>query len=161
MVIFVSGKLLADINVHTTTTMTTEMAPKRFNLYLCTAHIWSIDSSQSKVSTDQYHMTLSQTQVETHQGQVFSWSWTLTSLWIFVGSLAQVFSQMIRTSQKTRSPLNLYSYYLNLNHFWNRQFLSAPSLKERVKELETERTFIKIMHQSIPPMPIDPPPHGH
>ena len=30
----------------------------------------------------------------------------------------------------------------------------APSLKERVKELETERAFIKIMHQSIPPVPI-------
>ena len=33
--------------------------------------LWSIDSCQSKVSADQYHMSLSPAQVSTHRGFVF------------------------------------------------------------------------------------------
>ena len=33
--------------------------------------LWSIDSCQNKVSADQYHLTVSRTQVSTHRGQVF------------------------------------------------------------------------------------------
>ena len=79
------------------------MAPILVNL--CIAYIyavwywrsilWSIDSYQIKVSADQYHVTISQAQVRTHRGKVFFWSWSLTRLWIFVGSRAQVFSQFI------------------------------------------------------------------
>ena len=40
------------------------------NLILHTL-LWSIDSGQNRVSTNQYHMTISQAQVSTHQGYVF------------------------------------------------------------------------------------------
>ena len=33
--------------------------------------LWSIDSSQNRVSTDQYHLTVSWAQVPTHRGWVF------------------------------------------------------------------------------------------
>ena len=33
--------------------------------------LWSIDTCQKKVSADQYHLTISRTQVRPHQGQLF------------------------------------------------------------------------------------------
>ena len=36
-----------------------------------TSMLWSVDRCQNRVSTDQYHLTVSRAQVSTHQGQVF------------------------------------------------------------------------------------------
>ena len=41
--------------------------------------LWSIDSCLNRVTADQYHLTVSRAQVLTHQGQVFFWSYPLTS----------------------------------------------------------------------------------
>ena len=76
-----------------------------FAIWYWRSILWSIDSCQIKVSADQYHMTISQPQVGTHRGQVVFWSWPLTRLWIFIGFQAQVFSQIIRTSQKNLSSI--------------------------------------------------------
>ena len=43
--------------------------------------LWSIDSCRNKVSSDQYHLTVSRAQVSTHQGQVFFRSYPLTRYW--------------------------------------------------------------------------------
>ena len=50
-------------------------------------------------------LTISRAQVGTHLGKVFFLSWSLTRLWIFIESRAQVFAQIIRTSQTTGAPL--------------------------------------------------------
>ena len=44
----------------------------------CTSMLSSIDSSQNRVSADQYHQPVSRAQVSTHQGRVFFWSYPLT-----------------------------------------------------------------------------------
>ena len=41
----------------------------------------------------------------THWGQIFFLKLTLTRLWIFIGSQAQILSQITKTSQKFRAPL--------------------------------------------------------
>ena len=41
--------------------------------------LWLIDSCQSRVSTDQYHLTVPRAQVSTHRGRVFFWSYSLTN----------------------------------------------------------------------------------
>ena len=40
------------------------------NLLYWTFTIWSIDSCQNRIATDQYHMIISQAQVSTHRGDV-------------------------------------------------------------------------------------------
>ena len=37
----------------------------------CTSMLWSIDSCQNRVNTDQYHLTVPQAQVTTHRGQIW------------------------------------------------------------------------------------------
>ena len=44
-----------------------------------TSMFWSIDSCQNRVPADQCHLTVSRAQVSTHRGQVFFWSYKLTS----------------------------------------------------------------------------------
>ena len=44
-----------------------------------TSMFWSIDSCQNRVPADQHHLTVSRAQVSTHRGQVFFWSYPLTS----------------------------------------------------------------------------------
>ena len=46
-----------------------------------TSMLWSIDSCQNKVSTDQYHLSESRAQVSTHRGDVFFLSYPLTRYW--------------------------------------------------------------------------------
>ena len=41
------------------------------HLWYWTSMLWSIDTCQNKVSTDQYHVTISWAQVEAHRGQLF------------------------------------------------------------------------------------------
>ena len=55
--------------------------------------LWSIDSCQSRVSTDQYHLTVSCAQVSTHWGRVFFWSlhWQVTSFQMIAGSSIYIF----------------------------------------------------------------------
>ena len=50
--------------------------------------LWSIDSSQNRVSADQYHLTVSRAPVSTHQGQVFFEviGWQVTSFQMIAGS---------------------------------------------------------------------------
>ena len=43
--------------------------------------LWWTDSCQSRVSADQYHLTVSRAQVSTPRGQVFFWSYPLTTYW--------------------------------------------------------------------------------
>ena len=50
----------------------------RENWY-CTSMLWSIDSCENRVSADHYHLTVSRVQVSIHRGQVFCWSYLLTS----------------------------------------------------------------------------------
>ena len=59
----------------------------------CTSMLWSIDSCQSRVSTDQYHLTVSCAQVSTHWGRVFFWSlhWQVTSFQMIAGSSIYIF----------------------------------------------------------------------
>ena len=62
-----------------------------------TLMFWSIDSCQNRVPVDQYHLTVSRAQVSTQRGQVFFWSYPLTSKLVFKWSQAQVqfFSKFI------------------------------------------------------------------
>ena len=46
-------------------------AQKQTDIAYCTSMLWSIDSCQNRISTDQYHLTILQAQVSTHQGRVF------------------------------------------------------------------------------------------
>ena len=73
----------------------------------------SVDSCENKVSTDQYHMTYHALKCRTHRVHVI-----LTRLWIFIGLQAQVFSQIIRTSQKLGAPVSglAKSIYCFLNN---------------------------------------------
>ena len=50
--------------------------------------LWSIDSCQNRVSTDQYHLTASQAQESTHRGRVFFdvIRWQVTSFQLIAGS---------------------------------------------------------------------------
>ena len=58
---------------------------KSYTLYLvwlratwdCTFMLWSINSCQNRLSAHQYHMTVSQAQVSTHQDCMFFWSYLL------------------------------------------------------------------------------------
>ena len=45
----------------------------------CTSMLWSIDSCQNRISTDQCHLTVPRAQVSTHRGRVFFWSYQLTN----------------------------------------------------------------------------------
>ena len=44
-----------------------------------TSMLWSVDSCQNRVSTDQYHLTLPRAQLSTHQGRVIRWQITSVS----------------------------------------------------------------------------------
>ena len=44
-----------------------------------TSMFWSIDRCQNRVPADKYHLTILRAQVSTHRGQVFFWSYPLTS----------------------------------------------------------------------------------
>ena len=47
--------------------------------------LWLIDSCQNKVSSDQFHITISQTQFKAfHRGHMFFWSWLLTRCWFWL-----------------------------------------------------------------------------
>ena len=45
----------------------------------CTSMLWSVDSCQNRISTDQSHLTVSQAQVSTYRGRVSFWSYPMTS----------------------------------------------------------------------------------
>ena len=47
----------------------------------CTLMLWSIDSCQNRVSSDQYHLTVSPVPVSTYRGRVSFLSYSLTSYW--------------------------------------------------------------------------------
>ena len=53
--------------------------------------LWSIDSCQSKVSADQYHLTVSRAQVSTHPGRIFFEviRWQVTSFQMIAGSFCK------------------------------------------------------------------------
>ena len=55
---------------------------------LCTSISWSHDSGQNMVSTDQYHSTVSRTEVSTHRGRVFFEviRWQVTFFQMIAGS---------------------------------------------------------------------------
>ena len=77
-----------------------------YTVWYCRSILWSIDSCQIRVSADQYHMTTSRAQVGIVELKCFFFlSWPLTWLWIFIGSRAQVFPHILRTSQTTGAPL--------------------------------------------------------
>ena len=56
--------------------------------------MWSIDSGQNRVSTNQYHMAISQAQESTHQGYVFFevLRWQVTSFQLIAGSTPILFN---------------------------------------------------------------------
>ena len=45
--------------------------------------LWSIDSCQNRVSADQYHLTVSRSQMSTHRSQVFFWKLSADKLLVF------------------------------------------------------------------------------
>ena len=54
-------------------------------LWYWTSMLWSTDTCQNKVSADQYHVNISQAQVNSSSRlSVFLWSWPLTRCWGFL-----------------------------------------------------------------------------
>ena len=51
-------------------------------LWYWTSMLWSIDTCQNKASADQYHVTISWSQISSSRSSVF-WSWPLTKCWFF------------------------------------------------------------------------------
>jgi len=62
----------------------------RVLLWYWTSMLWSIDNCQDNVSTDQYHVTISRTQVYSSSGSPGFWSWPLTKCWFSIRSRAHV-----------------------------------------------------------------------
>ena len=76
-------------------------------LWYWTSMLWTIDTCQNKVSADQYHVTISWTQVYSSSKSSIFWSWPLTKCWFFdwiVGSCLQV--NLLKTVQDRRKPVN-------------------------------------------------------
>ena len=59
-------------------------------LWYWTSMLWSTDTCQNKVSTDQYHVTISRAQVNSSSRSSDFWSWPLTRCCFFIGSRAHV-----------------------------------------------------------------------
>ena len=75
----------------------------------CTSMLSSIDSCQNRVSTDQYHLTVSRSQVSTHQGRVCFEviRWQLTRFQMIAGSV-----------QFFKCPRNKLCLWAALLNFW-------------------------------------------
>jgi len=59
-------------------------------LWYWTSMLWSIDICQNKVSANQYHVTISRTQVYSSLRSRGFWSWPLTKCWFSIGLRAHV-----------------------------------------------------------------------
>ena len=62
----------------------------RVLLWYLKSLLWSLATCQSKVSADQYHVTISWAQVYNLSRSHVFWSWLLTKCWFSIGSQAQV-----------------------------------------------------------------------
>ena len=101
----------------------------------CTSMLWSIDSCQNRISTDQYHMTALRAQVSTHRDRVLFWSYPLTNYQF----------QLIAGSKLVFFPMI---------HMKSVVFMSLwPSI---VKILISNWPRTRIQNQSIPPAPNTP-----
>jgi len=107
MVIMASGIARGRVRTTTTTTVTAELPNMAVILQIIgwqrhvalvyrvlpwywTSMLWSIDTCQSKVSADQYHVTISRVQVNSSSRSRVFWSWPLTKCWLSIGSRAHI-----------------------------------------------------------------------
>ena len=69
--------------------------------------LWSIDTCQSKVSADQYHVTISRAEFTAHRGHVFFWRWPAEEvLFFFTGSWAHARLTCWKQGRIVRKPVN-------------------------------------------------------
>ena len=61
----------------------------------CTSMLWSIESCQNRVSTDQYHLTVPRARVSTHRRRDFFWSYPLTNNQFIMIAGSSLFFPMI------------------------------------------------------------------
>ena len=74
-------------------------------LWYWTSMLWSIDTCQNKASADQYHVTISWSQISSSRSSVF-WSSPLTKCWLFdwIAGSSLVWKQ----GRIVRRPVNAY-----------------------------------------------------
>ena len=61
-------------------------AQEQTDIAYCTSMLWSIDSCQNRISTDQYHLTVPRAQVSTHRGRIFFYPLTNYQFQMIAGS---------------------------------------------------------------------------
>ena len=68
-------------------------------LWYWTSMLWSTDTCQNKVSTDQYHVTISRAQVGSSSRSSVFWSWPLTRCWFFDWIAGSCLVNLLKTGQ--------------------------------------------------------------
>ena len=75
-------------------------------LWYWTSMLWSIDTCQSRVSADQYHVTISRAQVYSSSRSGVFWSWPLTKCWFLIGSRAHAWLTCWKQGRVVRKLVN-------------------------------------------------------
>ena len=100
-------------------------AQEQTDIAYCTSMLWSIDSCQNRISTDQYHLTVPRAQVSTHRGRVLFWSYPLTNYQFQMIAGSSLFFPMIHMK---------YVVFMSL---WPRTFKILISNWPRTRKLVT------------------------
>ena len=84
-------------------------------LWYWTSMLWSIDTCQNKVSTDQYHVSISRAQVNSSSRScVFFWSLPLTRCWFLDWIAGSCLVNLLKTGQIVRKLVDAHPG-LNVN----------------------------------------------
>ena len=85
------------------------------HLLHCTFTIWSIDSCQNRIATDQYHMTISRAHVSTHRGDVIYLEAVRWPVNCFTRSLL-MFNLILSSQFGSTGKLIMHTYYILVMH---------------------------------------------
>ena len=109
--------------------------------------LWSIDTCQNKVSADQYHVTISRTQVYNSS----FWSWSLTKCWFSIGSRAHV-RLTLRQGRIVRKPANVspgLKFIRNITVSSIQMFFAALFYVHKTQNRKPHRKVTKLKSKSV------------